>query len=147
MAMLCCDVLLKEHEDFGAVVQGGTLWLEIGFNAFRGFPGSEVATVWPLLGDCCFRAPVVETAAAAGPLSWRCRCGAAAARLQWDCRGTAVGVVLVHGLAEAVTARTHENVHPQARGGHFCDAWESPPRPSCQGSRKCPPSGSEWTFS
>ena len=48
MAMLCCDVLLRENEDFGASAQGGTLWLEIGFNAFRVFQVPR----WQLCGRC-----------------------------------------------------------------------------------------------
>ena len=42
----------------------------------------------------------VETAAA-GPLLWRCRCGAAAVGLQWDCCGTAVRVAVGHVQAVA----------------------------------------------
>ena len=42
----------------------------------------------------------VETAAA-GPLLWRCRCGAAVVGLQWDCCGTAVRVAVGHVQAVA----------------------------------------------
>ena len=43
---------------------------------------------------------VIETAAA-GPLLWRCRCGAAVVGLQWDCCGTAVRVAVGHVQAVA----------------------------------------------
>ena len=51
--------------------------------------GQAVATEFP-----------VETAAA-GPLLWRCRCGAAAVGLQWDCCGTAARAAVGHVQAVA----------------------------------------------